>query len=278
MTAWEIGPGEVPVGLVFSHANGFNARAYLSILAPLAARTRVLAVDLRGHGGSTLPAEPNGRTSWSDIQHDLVSVLALADLRGVVLAGHSMGATVTLLAMPLVRERVRSAVLLEPVIMVEGSTGELKTSTPVQGALKRRSVFGSRAEALESYRGRATFHRWSEAMLADYVADGFRDRADGSVELAAAPAWEVSNYVHQAHDARAAFRDAGRPIRILKAERHSTCAIDAREGGALAGDAVRIETLLGTTHFLPMERPEAVAAVLEEALAEAPRSRSPGAP
>ena len=56
VAALEFGAAERPVDLVFVHANGFNARTYRSILAPLADGWRILAVDQRGHGATTLPA------------------------------------------------------------------------------------------------------------------------------------------------------------------------------------------------------------------------------
>ena len=58
MAAYDLGPADRAVDVVFSHANGFNARTYLSILGPVAARRRVLAIDLRGHGRSNLPRSP----------------------------------------------------------------------------------------------------------------------------------------------------------------------------------------------------------------------------
>src|SRR4051794_6447386 len=61
MAALEIGPSERPVDIVFSHANGFNGRTYRTVLQPLAGTLRILALDLRGHGASTLPTVIEGR-------------------------------------------------------------------------------------------------------------------------------------------------------------------------------------------------------------------------
>jgi len=63
MAALDLGPPDRPVDIVFSHANGFNGRTYRTILQPLAADLRILALDLRGHGASTLPAitQPTAR-------------------------------------------------------------------------------------------------------------------------------------------------------------------------------------------------------------------------
>ena len=63
MAGLECGDLSRPVDIVFVHANGFNARTYSSILSPLSGEFLILAVDQRGHGRSTLPADTAGRTS-----------------------------------------------------------------------------------------------------------------------------------------------------------------------------------------------------------------------
>jgi len=105
-----------------------------------------------------------------------------------------------------------------------------------------------------AYTGRGAFRTWPEAMLVDYVDGGFLDRDDGKVELACAPAWEASNYSAQAHDPWRAIRRVTGPVRILRAERGSTCR--AGDSFARRGKDVVIETVAGTSHFLPMERPD----------------------
>ncbi|MFC3077435.1 alpha/beta fold hydrolase [Phenylobacterium terrae] len=254
----EFGPAEEPVRLVFSHANGFNARTYAGVLAGLG--VRCLAVDARGHGRTQLPTVAEGRRTWDDMKDDLVALVESLDLRDVVLAGHSMGATVSVLAAAEAGARVRSLLLLEPVIMARDATGEPAESPLVQGTLRRRARFESREAALAGFVGRGPFRAWSEAMLADYLGDGLRE-ADDAVELACAPAWEVSNYLAQAHDVRAALGRVTAPVRILKAETGSTCRLEAAPGH------VEITIVPGTTHFLPMERPDVAVEALKAALA-----------
>jgi pimeloyl-ACP methyl ester carboxylesterase len=261
MSAYEIGPTDRAVDMVFSHANGFNARTYLSILEPAALTRRILLPDLRGHGRTELPAEPAGRTTWLDFRDDLLALLEVLDVRDAVLAGHSMGATTSLLAAAEAPDRIRELVLFEPVILRVDFTGEPSESPIAQGALKRRAEFPSREAAEAAYAGRGAFRSWSPQMLQDYVADGFRDLADGKVTLAAAPAWEHSNYLAQAHDSRGALARIDAPLRVFQAEHHSTFGLTAEELAALKPDA-RLEAVAGTTHFLPMERPDLVAAAL----------------
>ena len=264
IAALEFGPQDRAIDLIFVHANGFNAQTYVSLLAPLAAGLRVLAIDQRGHGATPLEARPEGRRSWLDLRDDLVALLRVLDGPPVVLAGHSMGATVSLLAAAARPDAVKGLVLLDPVIMprlmvlyakAPWAAGSLWKKMPmVQSCLRRRAVFDDREAVVAAYTGRGAFKTWPETMLADYVEGGFVDRDDGKVELACAPAWEASNYAAQGHDPWAAIRKVDGPVRIFKAEHGSTC----RGGDSFArrGRDVTVETVDGTSHFLPMERPD----------------------
>jgi pimeloyl-ACP methyl ester carboxylesterase len=264
----EFGPQDRPIDIVFSHANGFNARTYRSILAPLAAGLRILALDQRGHGRSGLAPFPlETRRSWDDLADDLHAILEGLDVHGVVLAGHSMGGTISLLAAAAAPERVKALALFDPVIMppevvAQSRAGQLADSPLVQGALRRRAIYPSHAAAVEAYSGRGAFRTWAPEMLADYVADGFRPTADGQVELSCAPAWEASNFTAHGHDPWPALAGLDVPIRILRAEEGSTCRIEGHEAELAAGGRVTVETVPGTSHFLPMERPDLVRDVL----------------
>jgi pimeloyl-ACP methyl ester carboxylesterase len=267
----EWGPADRPVDIVFSHANGFNALTYRTILQPLAdAGLRVLVMDQRGHGRSRLPAVVEGRTSWTGLADDLIAVLDALGVKNAVLAGHSMGGTISLFAAARRPDLVKALGLFDPVVMgremVERARSGLLTDSPlVLGAQRRRTVFADRAAVIASYTGKGAFRTWSPEMLADYVEAGFRDRPDGEVELTCAPAWEASNFSTHAHDPWAAFAASRCPIRILKAETGSTCS--AVEGELTADGRIRIETIPGTSHFLPMEVPERVRMVLRELVA-----------
>jgi pimeloyl-ACP methyl ester carboxylesterase len=274
MAYFDYGPQDRPVDLVFLHANGFNARAYRTILAPLADTLRILTPDQRGHGATRLPTD-HPRDSWHDLKDDLLAFLAAMDLARVALAGHSMGGTASLLASAEAPAKVRALALFDPVILptpvarpATGPSAVLNGTSPmVQGAVRRRREFPSHAAAVDAYRGRGAFRTWTEDQLIDYVAAGFDARKDGSVEIACAPEWEVSNYVNQAHDSWDAFARSVCPIHILRAEQGSPGRLDEGLEALSASGRVKVETVPGTTHFLPMERPDLVRAAIQEAVA-----------
>ena len=269
MAGVEFGPADRPYDVIFLHANGFNAMTYRSILAPLGAEMRILAVDQRGHGRSRLIADPQGRTGWGPFQDDLLALLEALDGPPVVLAGHSMGGCASLLTAGVAPDKIKRMALFDPVIMAKTrSASDIPSGENglLQGALRRRAVFDSKDAVVSAYAGRGAFRTWSTQMLADYVEDGFRPKADGTVELSCSPLWEAANFAAHDHDPWRGLETFPRPIHIWRAETGSTARIDGDMPTLAARDNIRIKTVPGTSHFLPMERPDLVQAGLREAV------------
>lgn len=265
MAVLDFGPLDRPVDIVFSHANGFNGLTYRSILAPLAKDLRILAVDMRGHGASTLPATIEGRAGWPQFRDDLLALLAAEADGPVTLAGHSMGGTASLLAAAAEPARVRSLALFDPVFFDQGRAAQDPLDNPLaDGAERRRAVFASKAAVVAAYSGRGAFRSWSPEQLADYVEAGFRETDSGEVTLTCPAAWEASNFRTHNYDAWGALRSITCPVRLLRAEIASTARIDDRLEALATLPNVSVETIPGTTHFLPMERPDLVRATLRD--------------
>lgn len=262
-----------PVDLVFIHANGFNGLTYRTLLEPMAGGQRILAPDLRGHGSSSLPDAPAPRADWSEMLGDLTALVDEIDGPPVVLAGHSMGGTLAILAAARSPERVRSVVMLDPVILDRAASAAMRVPGAwrlarrhpwARASMKRRRRFDSLEAVVQAYRGRGAFRDWPDGVLKDYVAGGFHAVADGGVELSCVPEWESSNYSAQANDAWGALRRFKGPIRILKAEQGSTCSVGSADAARL-GD-LGVEIAPGGTHFFPMIQPETARAALARAL------------
>lgn len=270
MAALEFGPAARPVDIIFSHANGFNGRTYRSILGPLASGLRILALDLRGHGATTLPTTIAGREGWHQFRDDLLALLAAAADAPVVLAGHSMGGTSSLLAAAAEPTRVKALALFDPVVMAGDQPADpdvLQNNPLAVGAGRRRATFPSKAAAIEAYTGRGAFRTWSAEQLADYVEAGFRETPTGEVTLTCRPEWEASNFRTHNYDPWTAFRERRCPIRILRAQEASTFRLEGHEAKLAAAGRIDVETVPGTSHFLPMERPDLVRDVLAAAAA-----------
>lgn len=270
LSVLELGRADGPVDLVFLHANGFNATTYRPLLAPLAEGRRIWAIDQRGHGLTDLPADPEGRRGWQDLRRDLMAVIDTLEGRPV-LAGHSMGGTVSLLAAARRPDRVGSLVLLDPVLWLPlttlafnlpGMSRMAERISLVRNARKRRADFPDIEAARKAYRGRGAFAGWPDEVLDAFLETGLKPSGDG-LTLACRPDWEASGYAAQAHNPWGAMTRFRGPVRILRAETGSTCHVPDRPPGL---PHIRSRRVPGATHFLPMLSPDAVREALVAAL------------
>lgn len=278
MSVLRWGPDRTPPDLIFLHANGFNAAVYAPLLAPLGQQAAVAALDMRGHGFSALPTNPDALIDWWPYARDLVAVLDRWVPDGappVVLAGHSMGGITAILAASLRPRAVRGLVLADPVLMppairwglyLPWARARARRNPLAVGALKRRAAFPSKAEALATYATRKTFATWQPGFLAGYVEGGFVDDAEG-VRLACAPEWEAANFAAHRHDSWGALASLAMPVRLFAADRGSTVT-----GGlarlARVAPQVEASVVSGTSHFIPMERPDVIRQAIGDMLAQ----------
>ncbi|MET3472286.1 pimeloyl-ACP methyl ester carboxylesterase [Novosphingobium sp. 1529] len=268
------GDADRPIDALFLHANGYNALTYRALLAPLGRDCHVVAIDQRGHGKTTLPASPHGRRDYADLVLDLVALCQALGITRTVLAGHSMGGTVCLLAAQALEPVTGGLLLLDPPMLLPTEQalctaaldGDPASNPLYAAAANRRATFRNRAEALAHYRGRGSFATWPDEPLVDYVTDGFIER-QGAVALACPPPWEACNFL--AHDnavwnALAALR---RPAYILVPQQGGVCRV-GHDRAPASSLLVSLEHLAGTSHFLPMERPDLVRTRLRAIIAE----------
>jgi pimeloyl-ACP methyl ester carboxylesterase len=274
--------------IVFLHATGFNARTYRALLQPVGDKFHVLAIDARGHGRTELPAKLFGYSSWARHRDDLIALLDRHCTAPVTLAGHSMGATVCLLAAGKRPDLVGGLALIDPVILSASNyaLAQLPLGPLInryafsiaRGAANRRSRFPDRASALEAYTGRGIFKAFSRDVLEDYLADGLIEDVRGGLKLACSPAYEGATFAAHRHDPWGALRRVNDPIVLLRAGRHSTISLAATHRFSAIKSDARIATVEGTGHMIPMERPDRVRAAIESAalLAHAGRKYDDG--
>jgi pimeloyl-ACP methyl ester carboxylesterase len=266
--AWEAADTRAPA-MHFAHANGFNALTYRTLLDPLADDMRLYASDLRGHGQSTLAANPKGMQSWLIYRDDIVRTLNELDGRPKMLAGHSMGATASLMVALAKPAWVTGLVLVEPVIMppqyvrwmkIARALGLAERLSPlVAQAKKRRGIWPSREAMFEAYRGRGAFRTWPEDVVRDYIAGGAVDFVDDKqVRLACTPGWEAANYASDAVDVWRELDGLRCPLTLIVGDKRSTCPDPVVELLIARRPEIRVVKVPGASHFLPMEYPEIV--------------------
>jgi pimeloyl-ACP methyl ester carboxylesterase len=260
----------------FAHATGFNAETYIPLLAPLADRLRVLASDARGHGFTTLPTAPGMTQGWNIYREDLARFLEATTSGPAILAGHSMGAVVSAMIAAAFPDRVKALLLIEPVLVP--NILRLLSWIPFRPpsmdlaarAERRRATFASFDAALASYRGRGAFRTWPEDFVAAYLKGGLVPTGNGTeMRLACAPSWEAQTFRGAPFGAAGLARKIRCPVTLLYAENSTPPESECRLFARLHGNT-RLIKVPGTTHFLPMERPDVVRDEIARMLQPAP--------
>ena len=244
--------------LHWAHATGFHGRLYRPLLDELANDCNVLAWDMRGHGASAQAADRATFRGWETYYRDLTAWLErLAE--PVWLAGHSIGATTSIMAAARRPDKVLGLILADPVILDRWQgwslwlakllrrSGKLSLAA---AAARRRRAFDSPAAAVDNYRGRGGFRSWPDEWIKAYVRHGFVQHNE-QIRLACEPHWESLTFAHTEHNPWPGIRRLQCPVIALAAERASTFSERARKRFLDLIPSTEVERLAGTSHFLP---------------------------
>jgi non-heme chloroperoxidase len=205
--------------IVLVHGLSLDHRSWHYQYVDLADRFRLVGVDLRGHGRSTLGSEPIGPPRFAA---DLAAVLEQLDLRNAVVVGHSLGGTVVgqLCAdhPDLVSQRVAGLVFVGTFassIAGEGRFRELFSPTMIRLAAK----FQKGTEP----RGRASTGALTYAMArAPFGPHPQPEQVRFTIEMGAATAPAVlsqATVANLTYDVRDLLRPIGCPSLVIRGDK-----------------------------------------------------------
>ena len=265
--------GERRATVHFAHATGFNAETYRELLAALDPSLEVVAMDARGHGLSEATADPKKLRSWAPYRRDLEAFVETLD-RPTVLAGHSMGATVSLELAAARPDLVQGLVLIDPVIVPPRHIPRLALARhlgfaarliPIaQAAARRRMEFPSKEAAVENYVGKGPFRTWPREWIEAYVDGGTVATGDGAVRLSCDRAWESKTFAMASINPYRKIRKLRCPITLIAREHNGPPFTRAsRDAFMQRQPDTRLLILDEASHFMTMEHPEIVQAEIE---------------
>lgn len=266
----------------FAHATGFNAETYRSFADRLDPSLELYMMDARGHGKSEARADPRKLHSWRPYRDDLERFVESLE-QPVVLAGHSMGGTVSMALAAARPELVQGLVLVDPVIMpprripiaaVTRTLGVTDRLLPIaQMAARRRMEFPSKEAAVENYVGRGPFRTWPREWIANYVDGGIVPTEAGTVRLSCDRAWESKTFASATVSPYRLLRKVRCPITLIACgDREPPFTYESRDAFMRTKPDTRLLLLEDATHFIPMEHPDVVVEELER-MAELVRSK-----
>lgn len=260
------GEGANQVTVHFAHATGFNAETYRELFGMLDPSLDVYAMDARGHGLSEAPANPKLLKSWSQFRRDLRRFVETLSTP-IVLAGHSMGATVSMELAAELPDLAQGLVLIDPVITpprhipvlaVARSFGiEDRFISIAQMAAKRRMEFASKKAAVENYVGKGPFRTWPRSWIEAYVDGGTVPTSDGRVRLSCDRTWESRTFTKVTLNPYPAIERLRCPITLIARDHAGPpFSLDSRDAFMERKPETNLLILEEASHFMTMEHPE----------------------
>ncbi len=252
--------------IVFAHANGYPAGTYRVLFeAWRAAGFDVHAIERIGHDPQ-YPVTGN----MPKLRDELAAFVEARATGPVWLVGHSLGGLLGLLVACRRPELVRGLVMLDAPLFsgwrahslqVMKATGLVKRVFPGKVSRRRRHAWPTREAVATHFAAKATFARWDERVLADYVRAGFDER-EGQVVLGFQR--EIETHIYNAlphHLDRVVTTHPPRCPVAYVAARQSVIVRQAGLGLARVLARERFEWIEGN-HLYPMEQPDATAATV----------------
>ena len=245
--------GGGPRELVLVHGSGAHSGWWHSVLPRLAADWRVVTFDLSGHGGSEHRASYDGST-WAA---ELLAVLDAAGARRPVVAAHSLGGRVALLAAAVQPERFAELVLLDTGIWAPAGLQERLDARQTRPA----RVYATYAEARARFRLMPPQPQPPAAVLDPLVEHGLRQVPGGWT-------WkhDPAGFPHlYDRDVEHAAATVSVPVTYAYGELSGVVSPElAERAGAVLRRATTV-ALPGVHHHLPIEAPQACARLIDEA-------------
>ena len=261
--------------LLFAHASGFHARVWDKIINALG-NVHSISLDQRGHGRS----ENRKIRHWDEFVTDVAGLIEQLDLNHLLAVGHSMGGHALIGAAARLEDRFRRIIAIDPVISAEENYHDA-TPSPFAGAeehptAKRRREFDSPEEMADRLRPKGSYGLFDPDILMDYCRYGLLpDEKGKGYVLACPPEVEASVYLASQSNAEIyqAVRKLTLPVLILRAkepppDRHIMDFANSPTWPGLA-DAFKNGREIhypDHTHFLPMEIPDQITAIIREEL------------
>lgn len=246
--------------LVLLHGFLFNSDMWAPQVEELRKQFRIITVDFRGHGRSSIATEP---FTLYELVSDVVAVLIECGVRRAVWIGLSMGGMVSMRAAIVSPETVEALVLLDTDAGPEDPLKRLRYRAMGLGA----RIFGI-APFLPSI-GRLTFGATTRRENKDLVREWkrrFRALHIPSVRT-------TLEAITRRDSIRPMLHEINVPTLVISGEEDETLSLPLSRQIAEGIAGARVETIPRAGHMSNLERPELVNELLRDFLARLPLSR-----
>eukprot|EP01065_Artemidia_motanka_P025600 TRINITY_DN3059_c1_g4_i1.p1 TRINITY_DN3059_c1_g4~~TRINITY_DN3059_c1_g4_i1.p1 ORF type:complete len:329 (+),score=23.70 TRINITY_DN3059_c1_g4_i1:66-989(+) len=280
VAVWEWKPvGDENATLVLLHATNFHSRSWDKVVRMQPVTTRVVCIDLPGHGHSDAPAGPG--YTWRSAATAAMHAIRVMNIHpgSSTLVGHSFGGWTACAVGGQFAEKgmaFSEIILIDPVIRTKEALAGPQPSfvERIQKQIGgRKAAFRSAEEMYNRFKDRAAYKVWDADMLWDYCHHGLSEADEsGMRHLLCKPRTEASCYLGGQEPSACLDSE----IDALRRSSTMCTVVRARPpvpGVLFSGSTTnpRLAELLGAQdmlfpavgHFIPQEIPKVVAGIIQ---------------
>ncbi|XAH24032.1 alpha/beta hydrolase [Xylophilus sp. GW821-FHT01B05] len=206
----EWGTPDAPA-LICLHGTSMQASAWTALGTALQDRYRVIALDMRGHGGSDKPAEGYRLVDYAD---DVAAFMDALGLQRASLIGSSLGTQVAIDFAARYPQRVSKLLLSDPSCLIDQAA--IDQYVALHRSRPRR--FGNAAEALAFSRSLPQRKRFSDAVHQFTLAGDLRATEQGELEWNYALDPILQTFRELTVDQSAEIRAVSAPVLVLRGQ------------------------------------------------------------
>jgi lipase len=255
--------GEGP-SLIFLHATGFLPWLWHPLARELAGDYRIFAPYFCDHRDTD---PENGGFNWETLAEDLAVFCERLHMERPFLVGHSMGATVAVIANALYGIPAAGMVLIEPIIVPPEfyrTRISVEQHPLASKAIRRTNFWRDRDEAMTYIHSHSLFQGWDEEMLELYIRHGM-SAEDGGLRLTCGPRREAALFMGgMQYDPWPLLSRVSCPVLILEGDKSDSRGfIDIDRIRTLIPDCAH-HLVSGAGHLIPMEQPREVIRLIRD--------------
>jgi pimeloyl-ACP methyl ester carboxylesterase len=251
--------------IILLHATGFLPWLWHPISRELSKSHSVIAPYFCDHR-ETDPEK--GGLSWMTIAHDLAVFCKKLNIKKPLLVGHSMGATVLIMANAAFGLEASGLILIEPIFLPENLYNikiRVEDHPLASKSIKRKNHWKDEEDAMSYLNSRSLFKNWDTEMLELYIRFGMKQGDSGGLQLTCSPKREASMFMGAMHyDPWPLLPKISCPTLVLEGEKsENRHYIDLKKISSLIPNS-SYKPIAHAGHLIPMEKPKEIIAIIND--------------
>jgi len=254
-----------PRQLIFTHATGFLPWLWHPIIEKFIPEYSVWAPYICNYR-SCNPHE--GGLGWNVVAEDLATFCRAQKIENPLMVGHSMGATISAIAVGRYGLTPRAMILIEPIFLPEQfyeMTPSLNDHPLASKSIKRVNHWNSEDEAMSYLKSRSFFSAWDPEILQLYKQFGMEKMTEGDMRLTCTPESEAAMFMGGwCCNPWPLLEKIPCPVLAIEGEKSTNIGlVDIQRAVSMLPQG-KYGSVADAGHLIPMEKPAEIARIVKE--------------